>query len=206
MSQHFRTGMPTHRAATVTASVLFSLLVAACGGSPEPTPTPTLAPTQPPPTAPPTTAPSPRIVPSPTPAPVDAGAATTDTAASPAAANPADCTNKAANVRDVNIPDGTVLQRGESFTKTWRINNAGTCTWNEAYTLVFFAGDRLDGQDGVKLPTTPPGADAEVSVPMRASLRPGTFQGFWKLRAPNGQNFGTGAESNVAFWVLITVK
>jgi hypothetical protein len=208
MNQHTRLRAPVSRSLPVIAGLLTSLLLIACGGSPEPTPTPTLAPTQPPlPTSPPTTAPSPRIVPSPTPAPVDAGAANTSTAASPAAvANPADCTNQAANVRDANVPDGTTLNRGETFTKTWLIRNAGTCTWNDNYTIVFFAGDRLDGQDGVKLPVTPPGADAEVSVPMRASLRPGTFQGYWKLRAPNGQTFGTGAQSNVAFWVLITVK
>jgi hypothetical protein len=128
---------------------------------------------------------------------------TTTTSANAPAAN---CTNKAANVRDVTIPDAVTLQRGENFTKTWRINNAGTCTWNETYTVVFNAGDRLDGKDGVKLPLTAPGADAEISVPMRASLVPGKFQGFWKLRTPNGQDFGTGPESNIAFWVLITVK
>lgn len=207
MNQHRRTRASLNHIRLIAAGLLFSLMIAACSGAPEPTPTPTAAPTQAPlPTvAPATEVPSPRIVPTPTAAAVDAGVTTSTTAASPIA-NPADCTNKAANVRDATIPDGTTLQRGEVFTKTWRINNAGTCTWNENYTLVFNAGDRLDAQEGVKLPVTPPGADAEVSVPMRASLRPGTFQGYWKLRAPNGQDFGTGPSANVAFWVLITVK
>lgn len=205
MNQHVRTWRTQ-----LAAGLLLCLSLAGCGGSPEATPTPTLAPTQPPlPTSPaPTQAASPRIVPSPTPAQADAAAAATAPTAAPAAnaANPAGCSNKAANVRDVNIPDGTVLQRGENFTKTWRIKNAGTCTWDASYTVVFNVGDRLDGKDGVTLPNTPPGADAEVSVPMRASLRAGKFQGFWKLRAPNGQEFGTGPEGNIAFWVLITVK
>ena len=202
MNQHTRTHAHVQRAAQITAGLLIAWSLAACGGSPEPTPTPTLAPTQPPlPTAaPPTQAPSPRIVPSPTPA--EAAPAAT---AAPAA-NAAGCTNKAANVRDVTIPDGAVLQRGENFSKTWRIKNAGTCTWDASYTIAFNAGDRLDGKNGVTLPNTPPGADAEISVPMCASLRAGKFQGFWKLRAPNGQDFGTGPEGNVAFWVLITVK
>lgn len=200
MNQHVRSWRTRF-----AAGLLLSLSLAACGGSPSPTPTPTLAPTTPPlPTvAPATEAPSPRIVPSAT--PQAAAAATVAPAAAPAA-NAAGCTNKAANVRDVNIPDGTVLKRGENFTKTWRIKNAGTCTWDASYTVVFNASDRLDGKDGVPLPNTPPGADAEVSVPMRASLVPGKFQGFWKLRAPNGQEFGTGPEGNIAFWVLITVK
>lgn len=204
MNQHVRTWR-----IQIAAGLLISLFLAACGGSPEPTPTPTLAPTQPPlPTSAAETAPpAPRIVPSPTPAQADTAAAPiTPTHNTAPAANPAGCTNKAANVRDVNIPDGTVLQRGENFNKTWLIKNAGTCTWDASYTMVFNAGDRLDGKDGVTLPNTPPGADAEVSVPMRASLRAGKFQGFWKLRAPNGQEFGTGPEGNVAFWVLIAVK
>jgi hypothetical protein len=207
MNPHRRTCALSHRAAQIAAGLLITLALAACSGSPEPTPT--LAPTQPPlPTAPPTEAAVPRIVPSPTPAQAaPATAPITPTNPTPqTAANAADCTNKAANVRDVNIPDGTPLNRGEVFTKTWRIQNAGTCTWDARYTLVFFAGDRLDGPDGVTLPLTPPGADAEVSVPMRASLRAGPFQGYWKLRAPNGQAFGTGPSANVAFWVLVTVK
>lgn len=205
MNQHKRTHARPHRAAHIAAGLLFTFSLVACGGSPEPTPTPTSAPTQPPlPTSPPATAAAvPRIVPSPTPAPAVAAAPITSTTNT---TNAAGCTNKAASVRDVNIPDETVLQRGESFTKTWLIKNAGTCTWDASYTIVFNAGDRLDGKDGVTLPNTPPGADAEVSVPMRASLRAGKFQGFWKLRAPNGQDFGTGPEGNIAFWVLITVK
>jgi len=206
MNQHTRSGAQLNRAGQFAASLFISLLIAACGGSPEPTSTPTTPPL--PTAAPPTTAPSPRIVPSLTPAAVSAAAPITPTTNTPAVnpANPANCTNKAANVRDVNIPDGTILKRGETFTKTWLIKNAGTCTWNESYAIVFNVGDQLDGKDGVKLPNTPPGADAEVSVPMRASLRAGKFQGFWKLRAPDGRDFGTGPEGNVAFWVLIEVK
>ena len=206
MNQHVRSWRTQF-----AAGLLLSLSLAACGGSPLPTPTPTLAPTTPPlPTAPApvevpaTQAPSPRIVPSAT-EQADVAAATTAPTTAPAN-NAAGCTNKAANVRDKNVPDGTVLKRGESFTKTWIIKNAGTCTWGASYTVVFNVGDRLDGKDGVTLPNTPPGVDAEVSVPLRASLVPGKFQGFWKLRAPNGQDFGTGPEGNIAFWVLITVK
>ena len=33
-------------------------------------------------------------------------------------------------VTDVTIPDGTVLQPNETFVKTWRIKNIGTCAWN----------------------------------------------------------------------------
>src|SRR5512140_3570859 len=38
------------------------------------------------------------------------------------------CTDKASFVEDVTIPDYTHLDPRETFTKTWRIKNVGTCT------------------------------------------------------------------------------
>jgi hypothetical protein len=46
----------------------------------------------------------------------------------PAATVTQDC-DKADFVTDVTIPDDTVLDPGESFTKTWRLKNSGTCSW-----------------------------------------------------------------------------
>ena len=40
-------------------------------------------------------------------------------------------------VKDVTIPDGTAVAAGAKFTKTWEIKNAGTCTWNENYVVIF---------------------------------------------------------------------
>ncbi|WP_176992981.1 NBR1-Ig-like domain-containing protein [Nonomuraea jiangxiensis] len=34
---------------------------------------------------------------------------------------------------DVTYPDGTVVEQGESFDKTWRIRNAGTIPWQGRY-------------------------------------------------------------------------
>jgi len=39
-------------------------------------------------------------------------------------------------VNDVTIPDGTVMTPGQTFTKAWAVQNAGTCTWNTNYRLV----------------------------------------------------------------------
>src|SRR5512142_2240252 len=38
--------------------------------------------------------------------------------------------NAASFVKDVSIADGTVIGQGQNFTKTWRIQNVGTCRWN----------------------------------------------------------------------------
>src|SRR5512140_2447803 len=38
-------------------------------------------------------------------------------------------------IKDVTIPDGTQLSVNEVFTKTWRLQNRGTCTWTPDYML-----------------------------------------------------------------------
>ena len=39
--------------------------------------------------------------------------------------------------QDVTVPDGTELNPGDDFTKTWRIMNNGSCTWNTSYDAIF---------------------------------------------------------------------
>ena len=46
-------------------------------------------------------------------------------------------------VKDVTIPDGTKITGGTSFTKTWRLRNAGSCTWTTEYDLAFVKGDQM---------------------------------------------------------------
>src|SRR5512147_319374 len=47
--------------------------------------------------------------------------------------NAPDCTNSAAFVTDVTIPDNTNVAGGTTFTKTWRVSNTGTCVWGADY-------------------------------------------------------------------------
>jgi hypothetical protein len=54
-------------------------------------------------------------------------------------------------IKDVTVPDGTVFTPGAEFTKTWRIRNIGTCTWNSYYDLVFDDGDGMNGDASVPI-------------------------------------------------------
>jgi hypothetical protein len=109
-------------------------------------------------------------------------------------------------VTDVTIPDNTVIAGGSTFTKTWRIKNAGTCTWTTAYKLVFASGDAMNGPSSVALPgNVNPGGTVDLTVTLTAPGNAGTYQGFWKLQNPSGGSFGFGAAANQAFWVKIIV-
>jgi len=116
------------------------------------------------------------------------------------------CTDQAQFVRDVTVLDGTRFDPGESFTKTWRLRNSGTCTWTTDYALVHSAGYSLLGPDVMLLPSeVEAGELIDISVKMKAPLIEGEYEGFWKLRNDEGSFFGIGDSSDVAIWVSIEV-
>jgi multiple sugar transport system substrate-binding protein len=113
--------------------------------------------------------------------------------------------NQAEFIQDITIPDGTQLEPGETFTKTWRLKNVGTCTWTVEYALVFDSGNNMGGSTFQRLTTkaVPPGATIDVSVDLIAPDEPGIHRGYWKLRHWDGNTFGLGEEQ--AIWVEIEV-
>jgi hypothetical protein len=118
----------------------------------------------------------------------------------------ADPCNRVRFIKDVTVPDNTDLQPGEEFTKTWRLENIGTCSWTEGYSLVFERGDLLSGPSAIPISveTIDPGETVDISVDLVAPSEQGSYQGFWKLRTARGRRFGIGEESE-AFWLKINV-
>jgi Ig-like domain from next to BRCA1 gene len=182
-------------------TVVAQMTQAASGGSPSnpgdpPTATSPLQPSQP--TATPTQEPTD------TPPPPTATEKPAPTATPRPTATPLPC-NLASFVKDVTVPDGTVFAPGTAFNKVWRLRNAGACTWDSGYRLVFFKGEDLDGTT-TRLPkTVAPGQTVDVSVNLVAPDTTGTYQGYWMLRDADGR-FGIGADGETAFWVKIRVK
>jgi hypothetical protein len=112
----------------------------------------------------------------------------------------------AGNPIDITIPDDSVIPAGQSFVKTWKLVNGGTCTWTTAYSATFFYGDRMGAPESVPLKgDVSPSQTVEISVEMVAPQSPGTYQGNWKLANPAGELFGIGPNGNNSFWVRIVV-
>ena len=108
---------------------------------------------------------------------------------------------------DVTIPDDTKLRPGEAFTKTWRLQNVGTCPWTNDYSIVWFSGERLEAPLEVSInETITYGQSVDLSVDMKAPESQGTYQSNWKLRDPSGALFGIGPNFDSAFWVRIVVE
>jgi hypothetical protein len=108
---------------------------------------------------------------------------------------------------DLSIPDDTPLLPGQPFTKVWRLQNVGGCTWTRDYTVALFSGEGMGAQAILPLPgDTPPGQTVEISVDMIAPQLPGKYQGNWKLRNPSNDWFGIGPNGSAPFWVRIVVE
>jgi len=109
-------------------------------------------------------------------------------------------------IADVTYPDGTQVAPGTTFVKTWRLQNAGSCGWTSAYTVVFSGGDALGAPSSLSLTTgtVAPGEKVDVSITMQAPDLVGKYRGNWKLRNASGEDFGIGP-NNKPFWVQINV-
>ena len=201
-----------HRPVLTTAAVLLSLVLSACNLPLGTAGAPTIPPeqaagatvaalletqqaSQPTPLPPPATdtPPPPTLQP-------------TVTSAPPSPVPTTGCTDMAQFVSDVTIPDGALLGPGASFTKTWRLKNAGSCTWTSSYALVFFSGDQMSAPAAIALAAdVPPGTTVDVSANMAAPGSNGSYQGNWKLRNSGGVLFGIGSGGTGFFWVKISV-
>ena len=102
-------------------------------------------------------------------------------------------------VADLTVPDGTQMNPGQNFTKTWRIKNTGSCTWNSSYKFAFVQGNSMGGQPQSINGSVAPNQNYDMSVPMIAPTTPGTYAGWWQMVNAQNVPFGT------RVWVEIVV-
>jgi len=119
---------------------------------------------------------------------------------------PEPCIDRLRFITDVTIPDGSYLSPGAGFEKTWRLLNAGTCTWTPEYALVFDSGDSFQGDPAIPLTTQiVPGSTVDLSIDLIAPQSDGSYEGYWMLRNDGGTHFGLGIQADKPFWVRINV-
>jgi uncharacterized protein YkwD len=116
------------------------------------------------------------------------------------------CTDIATYSADVTVPDGTSFRKGDTFVKTWRIRNVGTCDWDSGYSLVFAGGDAMSAPLSNPLPKIPQGSQADVSVNLTAPERGGSYQSNWEFQSPDGSRFGVGMPASGLLWAQINVS
>ena len=111
-------------------------------------------------------------------------------------------------IADVTYPDGSQVEPGAYFRKTWRIQNLGNCTWNSSYWLTFDSGTQMGAPayTPLTLSTVPPGGVVDVSVDMYAPTTAGTYQAIFRIRAPDGSIVPVNNHGDGSLWALIVVN
>ncbi|MFE3259446.1 NBR1-Ig-like domain-containing protein [Nocardia sp. NPDC059091] len=95
-------------------------------------------------------------------------------------------------IADVTIPDGTLMSPGQTFTKVWRIQNAGTVNWNERYLKRIGA---LGGVGQVStprltpIPETPAGQEVDIALACKAHMLEGSSVAHFKMSDRDGHLF-----------------
>jgi len=124
--------------------------------------------------------------------PVETGVvATLPAATQPAAASPTASCYQLRFVSDVTIPDNTQVAPGQSFTKTWKVANTGTCAWDAGFKFVFVGGEAMSGVTYTLPASVAVNAQYDISVPMVAPTdKTGSLRGNWRMQTAGGTYFG----------------
>jgi len=88
---------------------------------------------------------------------------------------------EASFVTDVTVPDGTQFDKGEVFTKTWRMVNSGTCDWPEETEFRYMYGAQMGGPDSVPVGSVEVDEEVDISVQLTAPDEDGDFDAGWLL-------------------------
>ncbi len=94
-------------------------------------------------------------------------------------------------VRDVTIPDNTPMTPAQVFTKSWLVENSGTCPWEPGFQVVLIGGLAMGGSPFQLTQQVGPGGRIQISIKMVAPTdQTGIVQGTWKMADATGTTFG----------------
>lgn len=109
----------------------------------------------------------------------------------PATVAPTKSCYSMAFVSDVSIPDNTAVTPGQTFTKTWKVVNNGSCAWDAGFKFSFTGGDAMGGATYTLPATVAVNAIVDLSVAMTApNNKTGKVQGNWRMSTAGGTFFG----------------
>jgi hypothetical protein len=107
-------------------------------------------------------------------------------------------------IADVSIPDGTTVRAGQTFVKTWSVENTGTVPWRGRYLqrqgLVNDPGVCASAAR-VAIPPSLPGQVVDISVRFTAPRLPGSCRVDWKMTDGRGRAYFPG----LALYLLVNV-
>lgn len=96
-------------------------------------------------------------------------------------------------IADVTYPDGTAVKQDDWLKKIWKIQNTGTCTWDEGFSLKPVTGDAKGSWDiTAKKDFVKPDETVDIAIEIKTPSKSlDSWGGCWKMMGDNGYYFGT---------------
>ncbi len=98
------------------------------------------------------------------------------------------------------IPDGTKMKAGQKFTKSWTVQNTGSCGWQAGFKFTLISGNPMGGSTLTLPIVVSPQAQYQISIPMIAPATAGEVKGTWRMEDASNSFFGE------SIWVDIVVE
>jgi hypothetical protein len=104
------------------------------------------------------------------------------------------------------MPDGTPVEPGAKFTKTWRLRNSGQVAWPTGLELIHVSGDLIPLSSAQPIPAASPGVHVELSVHLQVPVlaRTGTLSSFWSLASKTSGEVKTHKDLSVHVNIVCT--
>jgi hypothetical protein len=93
-------------------------------------------------------------------------------------------------LEDITLPDGTLVEPGSALDKRWRVENRGTCNWDEEYRLKLVSGSEMGVVAEQALYPARSGTQVEIRIVFQAPQEAGTYRSAWQAYSPKGDPFG----------------
>jgi len=101
-----------------------------------------------------------------------------------------ECHNGLFFIEDLTIPDGTQVAPGTMLDKRWRVQNTGTCNWDERYRLKEIAGPEMEAVPEQRLYPARSGSEVTIRIQFTAPEEAGTYRSAWQAYDPEDRPFG----------------
>lgn len=95
-------------------------------------------------------------------------------------------------LRHETLANGSRLEQGQVWVKTWSVQNNGQDSWPETSKLIFLRGDRelLGETEEFSVGVAKPGQTVEVSVPIMTPTKPAHYSAYFQLADGDRKVFG----------------
>lgn len=116
--------------------------------------------------------------------------------------------NDGAFLGEGGVTDGTEIEAGKAFDKSFMLQNTGECAWDEGYSFAFIPEFSTPGFEGYSIVLkkekpeeyTKPGQGQTYVLKLTAPKTAGTYKAYWKMKDDSGNLFGP------LVWLEIVVK